>query len=111
VWFADATVAARIDAILGAASLASGVSHEQAPEDVGGRAALVEALNVPTNLKRGFAFGFLFAAAVFVFFVVIPGTYRSPALYVALWFVLAMGMGGLATTVLLIVSAYRLTKE
>lgn len=87
------------------------MSADETPEGQSGRAALVEALNVPTNAKRGFAFGIVFAIGVFAFFVAIPDTYRSPLLYLALAFVLAMAMGGLATAVLVGVSAYRLAKE
>lgn len=76
-----------------------------------GRAAFVRALNVQRNAKVGFAFGALAAVAVFVFFVVIPGTYRSVALYVALAFVLAVSLGGLATAVLTLGSAVRLARE
>lgn len=77
----------------------------------GGRAALVEALNVRQNAALGFAFGALFTAAVFTFFVVIPGATRSPLYYLALAFVLATGLGGITTGVLTAVSAYRLSKE
>lgn len=87
------------------------MSADENPEGVSGRAALVQALNVPTNAKRGFAFGLLFAVAVFAFFVAIPDTFRSPVLYLALAFVLAMAMGSLATAVLVAVSAYRLAKD
>ena len=80
-------------------------------EQPGGRAALVEALEVPRNARRGFAFGLLFTVAVFVFFVVLPGTYRSPLFYVGLGFVLAVAVGGLATTVLTAITAYRLSRE
>jgi hypothetical protein len=76
-----------------------------------GKAALLEALDVPRNARRGFAFGFVVTLAVFVFFVVVPGTTRSPLYYVALAFVLAAGLGGLATTVLTVRSAYRLSRE
>lgn len=76
-----------------------------------GRAALVRALNVQRNAKIGFAFGVLVSIAVFVFFVVIPGTYRSVLLYVALSFVLAVSLGGLATAVLTMGSAVRLARE
>lgn len=53
----------------------------------------------------------LVTVVVFGFFVVIPGTYRSPALYVALGFVLAVSLGGLATAVLTLFSAVRLARE
>lgn len=76
-----------------------------------GRAALVRALNVRRNARWGFAIGVLVTVVVFGFFVVIPGTYRSPALYVALGFVLAVSLGGLATAVLTLFSAVRLARE
>lgn len=76
-----------------------------------GRAAFVRALNVRRNTRVGFAFGTLVAVAVFVFFVVIPGTYRSAALYVALGFVLAISLGGLVTALLTLVSAVRLARQ
>lgn len=78
----------------------------------GGRAALVEALHVRQNLKRGVAVGVVFTAAIFLFFVVLPDTtVRSPLYYIALAFVLAMASSGLAATVLVMHRAYRLTKE
>ncbi|MFB6084816.1 MAG: hypothetical protein ABEJ94_11295 [Halorientalis sp.] len=80
------------------------------PDRPGGKAALIEALNVRDNAVRGFVFGFLFTAAVFTFFVVIPGVTRSPLYYVALAFVLATGLGALATAALVARDAYRLTK-
>jgi len=80
-------------------------------DEPGGRAALVRALEVPRNARRGFAFGIAATVAVFVFFVVIPGVTRSPLYYMALAFTLAAALGGLATTVLIGLSAYRLSKE
>ncbi|MFB6165101.1 MAG: hypothetical protein ABEJ31_08070 [Haloarculaceae archaeon] len=79
--------------------------------EVDGRAAVVRALRVRRNARRGFAFGAIVTAAVFVFFVVVPGTYRSPYLYVALAFVLATALGALSTAALVAVRAYRLSKE
>jgi hypothetical protein len=81
-------------------------------EDSGGRAALVEALCVRRNAKRGLATGVLVAGVVFVVFVVLPsGTVRPTAYYGALAFVLAMAVAGLATAVLVAVRAYRLTQD
>ena len=78
----------------------------------GGRTALVEALRVRRNAKRGLAAGVLFTAVVFVVFVVLPpGTTQSVPYYGALGFVLALTVGGLATAVLVAVRAYRLTRE
>lgn len=77
-----------------------------------GREALVQALNVPTNAKRGFAFSVLFTLAVVGVFIIDPGaTNQSQLYYVALAFVLAITLGMLATAVLVGVSAYRLSKE
>lgn len=81
---------------------------EQPPS---GRAALVRALHVRRNAKIGVGFGVLAALAVFAFFVVIPGTYRSALFYVALAFVLAVSLGGLATAVLTLGSAIRLARS
>ncbi len=76
-----------------------------------GRAAFVRALNVRRNAQWGFAFGALVAVAVFVFFVLVPGTYRPTPLYLALGFVLTVSFGGLTTAVLTLFSAIRLAKE
>jgi len=81
-------------------------------EQPSGRAALVEALHVRQNVKRGIVVGVAFTAAIFLFFVVFaPETVRSPLYYVALAFALAMASSGLAATVLVMHRAYRLTKE
>jgi fucose permease len=78
----------------------------------GGREALVQALNVPTNAKRGFAFAILFTLAVVGVFIIDPGaTNQLQLYYVALAFVLAITLGMLVTAVLVGVSAYRLSKE
>jgi hypothetical protein len=81
-------------------------------EDSSGRAALVEALRVRRNARRGLATGVVVAGVVFLVFVVLPsGTARPTAYYGALGFVLAMTVAGLATAVLVAVRAYRLTRE
>ncbi len=81
-------------------------------EDSGGRAALVAALRVRQNAKRGLATGVLVAGVVFLVFVVLPsGTVRPTAYYGALAFVLAMAVAGLATGLFVAVRAYRLTRE
>ena len=82
---------------------------ERAPERP--RANFVAALDVRTNAVRGFAFGFLFALVVLLVFVVFPGASRPTVYYVGLGFVLATALGALATTVLTLVSAYRLAQE
>lgn len=79
--------------------------------ELSGRAALVRALNVRRNARWGFAFALVVTLAVFGFFVVIPGTYRATTWYVALGFVLAISLGGLATAVLTLFSAIRLARE
>ncbi|SDE87919.1 DUF7536 family protein [Halorientalis regularis] len=80
------------------------------PDRPGGKAAMIEALNVRDNAFRGFIFGFVFTTAVFTFFVVVPGVSRSPLYYVALAFVLATGLGALVTAALVLREAYRLSK-
>lgn len=75
------------------------------------RANFVAALNVRRNAIRGFAFSLLFTAAVLGIFVVLPGTRQPTPYYVALGFVLSTALGALATTVLTLVSAYRLARE
>jgi hypothetical protein len=78
----------------------------------GGRRALLDALRVRQNALRGVAIGTLFTALVFLFFVVLaPGTDQSLPYYVALGFVLALTMSGLATAVLVAMRAYRLARD
>ena len=74
---------------------------------------MVRALRVRRNAKRGAAFGVLFTAAIFLFFVVLPpeGPARSPVFYAALAFVLAMATTGLATLVLVARRALKLSRE
>ncbi|MFB6111578.1 MAG: hypothetical protein ABEJ35_03480 [Halobacteriaceae archaeon] len=76
-----------------------------------GLRALVDALAVPRLAAIGFGIGTLFAVGVFVFFVVIPGPDRSPALYLALAFVLALSVGLLVTIVAVAVKAYLLIQD
>ncbi|WP_136716871.1 DUF7536 family protein [Halorientalis salina] len=87
------------------------MSGDTDADGASGTAAFVEALEVPRNARRGFGFGLAFTVATFVFFVVIPGVTRSPLYYVMLAFVLAVGIGGIATAVLTMRTAYRLSKE
>lgn len=75
------------------------------------RANFVAALNVRRNAVRGFAFAVLATAAVLALFVFLPGTRRPTPYYLALGFVFASALGALTTTVLTLVSAYRLAKE
>jgi len=93
------------------AAVAASVSADTDTDGASGKAAFVEALEVPQNARRGFGFGLVFTVAVFVFFVVIPGTDRSQLYYLALAFVLAVGIGGIATMVLTARTAYRLSKK
>ena len=75
------------------------------------RANFVAALNVRRNAIRGFAFALLVTAGVLAFFVFVPGASRPLLYYLGLGFVLATSLGALATTVLTLVSAYRLAQE
>ncbi|WP_434737249.1 DUF7536 family protein [Haloarcula montana] len=79
-------------------------------EQPSGRAAMVQALNVPRNAKLGFGFALVVTGLVFATFV-LPGTGRPAYLYLALAFVLAMSLGGLTTAVLTIGSAVRLARR
>ncbi|WP_128476815.1 DUF7536 family protein [Halorussus pelagicus] len=75
------------------------------------RANFVAALNVRRNAIRGFGFSLLFTAAVLAVFVVQPGTRQPTPYYLGLAFVLVTSLGALATTVLTLISAYRLAQE
>jgi Na+/pantothenate symporter len=75
------------------------------------RANFAAALNVRQNAIRGFAFALLMTAAVLALFVFLPGTRQPTPYYLGLGFVLLTTLGALATTVLTLVSAYRLAKE
>ena len=75
------------------------------------RANFVAALNVRRNAIRGFAFALLVTAAVLALFVFLPGTRQPTPYYLALGVVLVSALGALTTTVLTLVSAYRLAKE
>jgi len=79
--------------------------------DASGRAAFVQALRVTRNAKVGMAVGVVFTLAVFVFFVVIPGTFRSPLWYVGLASVLALSVGGLVAFLLTLARAIRLSRQ
>nr|WP_225335900.1 hypothetical protein [Halomicrobium urmianum] len=72
---------------------------------------MVRALGVRRNAAWGFALALAATAAVFAFFVVIPGTQRPTAYYWALAFVLAISLGGLLTAAFTLVSAVRLARE
>lgn len=84
------------------------MSEQNQPSE---RVAFARALNVRRNAIAGFAFALAVTLAVFGFFVVIPGAARARGYYVALAFVLALSLGGLATAVLTLFSAIRLARE
>ncbi len=107
----EARPSTRTDAILSGAAVPPGVSADADAQEPSGKARFIEALEVPRNARRGFGFGFVFTVAVFVFFIIIPGTNRSQLYYLGLAFVLAVGIGGIVTTVLTARTAYRLSKE
>ncbi|WP_336036082.1 DUF7536 family protein [Halobacterium yunchengense] len=83
-----------------------------ASSDRSGVDALVAALDVPRQARRGFLVGLLAAAGTYYFFVVASGgsPYSTPYL-VALALVLAFTTGLLATLVLTVVAAYRLSRD
>jgi lipopolysaccharide export LptBFGC system permease protein LptF len=68
-------------------------------------------LGVRKHARRGFGIGVGVAIAVYVFFVVIPATGQSPALYVALAFVLAISVGGILTLLFTVGSLYRVSRD
>lgn len=76
-----------------------------------GTAAFAAALDVRRNALAGFGLGGLFAGGVFVLFVGLPGSRRSPLLFVGLAAVLAVGTGLLLTVVFTLASAYRLARQ
>jgi tetrahydromethanopterin S-methyltransferase subunit B len=78
--------------------------------DAEGPAAFVQALRVPRNAAVGAAVGVGFTALVFLVFVVLPGTTRSPLWYVGLGFVLALSVAGLVAFVLTLARAVRLSR-
>lgn len=80
------------------------------------KAALLEALAVWTHAKRGFAVGLVVAALAYAVRVgellgPTAATNGSPALFLALAFVLATTTGALVTTVLVGRTAWRLASE
>lgn len=79
--------------------------------DADGPTAFMQALRVPRNAKVGAAVGVGVTLTVFVFFVVIPGTYRSPLWYVGLASVLALSVAGLVAFLLTFVRAVRLSRR
>lgn len=86
------------------------VADTTAPDPEHPRANFLRALNVERNAAVGFAFGTLFAAAVFVRFVYLVDRPHSPVLWLMLAFVLAVGTGLLLTVAFTLGSAYRLAR-
>jgi hypothetical protein len=74
-------------------------------------ATFLAALDIERNAKRGFAVGGALALVVLIVFVFLPGTTRPATLYVLLAVVLATSAGALATVILVLLSAYRLSQE
>lgn len=83
----------------------------EAPSNHDAEAAFEGGLDLRRNALRGFAFGAALAAAVFVFFVLLPGTTRPLGLYVGLAVVLGVSVGLLATVLLVGWRARRLPRE
>jgi len=79
--------------------------------DASGRTAFMQALRVSRNARVGMAVGVAFTLVVFVFFVVIPGTFRSPLWYLGLAGVLALSVGGLVAFLLTLARAIRLSRQ
>lgn len=70
------------------------------------------ALRVKRNATIGLAVGTGFAAAVYLFFVVLaPGTTRNPSYYLALAITLALATAGTVALALTLRSAIRLSRE
>lgn len=83
----------------------------EAADAESGKAAFVAALRVRRNAKLGLAAGLTLALAAFVLFVALPGSRRSPALYVGLGFVLALSTAGLVAFLLTLGRAIRLARQ
>lgn len=82
-----------------------------APGERPAEESLADALALRTQVRRGVVAGVMLAAAVFGLFVLLPGTDRSPVLFLGLAFVVAATAAGLVTTVLVARAAHRLTRE
>lgn len=76
-----------------------------------GVAALVEELEVRRHARSGLVTGAVVAAVVFLVFAYLPGTEESIVYWAALAVVLATGVAGLVTTVLVARAAYRRTRS
>jgi hypothetical protein len=77
------------------------------------RRRFLNALEVKRNAARGFAFGIVATAAVYAFFIVLPGGFElgRDLYYLGLAAVMAVGLGGLTTAVLVALRARRLVRE
>jgi hypothetical protein len=77
------------------------------------RRRFVEALRVKRNAARGFAFGIAATVAVYAFFIILPGGFElgRDLYFLGLAAVMAVGLGGLATAVLVALRARRLARE
>lgn len=75
------------------------------------RGNLVRALHVPRNAAVGFGIGIALAVYLLVGVFEGPAGQYSPAYYVGLGFVLAVGVGLLLTILFSLGSAYRLSRS
>ncbi|MFB6134294.1 MAG: hypothetical protein ABEJ55_04840 [Halanaeroarchaeum sp.] len=74
--------------------------------------AMLAALEVRKNVRRGLTVGVLVSLAVYTVFVVLPpGTVRSRLYYIVLAFVLAITLGGVVSAGLVARRALRLARE
>ena len=94
---------------MGAASEAATMS-ENAP-DRPPKGEILRTLSVRRNAIRGFTAGALFAVALYVVFVVLPGSTFSPVLFVGLAFVVAMTSGAIVTAILVAITAYGVARR
>lgn len=81
------------------------------PERPGGAGHLARALRVPRNAVAGFGIGIALAAYLLFGVFEGPAGQYSPAYYVGLGFVLAVGVGLLLTILFSLASAYRLSRS
>lgn len=72
---------------------------------------VLRTLAVRRNAIRGFTAGALFAAALYVVFVLLPGSTFSPIFFVALAFVVAMTSGAIVTAILVAITAYGVARR
>ena len=72
---------------------------------------VLRTLAVRRNAIRGFTAGTLFAVALYVVFVLLPGSTFSPVFFVGLAFVVAATSGAIVTAVLVAVTAYDVARR